>query len=304
MFQELTGQNHIKTTLAFYLNGAQAGVAVPPILFTGARGLGKTQFAREFGKALKKPILEINCSTIKNLNQFMEQIFIPVVMGNEVVLIFDECHALPKDLQNAFLTVFNVEKQTRKSFEWQDSSMEFDFQKQTYLFATTEQDKIFAPLKDRFEEIDFKPYTNPELAEILSNRLSWVTFENGLIDRMTDVLRGNARSAVKMAKKIEMFCESQNISTFTMKNWKDICFALGIKPSGLTNSEIEILKILKTRGNCTLNMLSAATGNSRTAIQRDIELFLLRKGMIKIDGNRQITGIGLKVLEEIEPSKI
>ena len=35
---------------------------------------------------------------------------------------------------------------------------------------------------------------------------------------------------------------------------------LGIKPLGLSNIEIEILSILKERGNCSLQMLSAVTG--------------------------------------------
>lgn len=299
MFQELIGQNHIKSSLGFYAAGAKAGAAVPPILFTGARGLGKTEFAREFGKSLKKPILEINCSTIRSVTSFMEQIFMPVVMGNEVVLIFDECHALPKDLQNAFLTIFNVEKQTKKHFEWQGSSMEFDFLKQAYLFATTEPDKIFTPLKDRFEEIDFRAYTGLELGQILTQRIQHVKFADGVIDEITDTLRGNARSAVKRSKQIEIYCEQKNKSTFDLKDWESLCNTLGIEAGGLSNAEIQVLQILKERGGCTLNMLSAATGISRTALQRSVEMFLLQKGYMKVEGVRKITGMGLKVLEEV-----
>jgi Holliday junction resolvasome RuvABC ATP-dependent DNA helicase subunit len=214
MFKELIGQDHIKSSLQFYVEASNRGGAVPPLLFTGARGLGKTEFARQMAKNLKKPVLELNCSTIKNNTQFFEQIFVPIVMGNEIVLIFDECHALPKELQNAFLTVFNVEKHTRKHFEWQGSTMEFDFTKQTYLFATTEPDKIFTPLKDRFEEIDFRPYTEIELSSILKKRADWVDVDVALLPVIADTLRGNARSAVKRAKQIEMFCETKNVSKF------------------------------------------------------------------------------------------
>jgi Holliday junction resolvasome RuvABC ATP-dependent DNA helicase subunit len=296
MFEEIIGQEHIKSSLSFYAESAKKGSAIPPILFTGARGLGKTMIAREFGKILKRPVLEINCSTIKNNSQFFEQVFVPIVMDNEIVLIFDEAHALPKDLQNAFLTVFNVEKTTKKHFEWQGSTMQFDFVKQTYLFATTEPDKIFVPLKDRFEEINFRPYLNNELSEILNKRIGWVSFENGLMSMISTTLRGNARSAVKRSKQIEMYCESKNISKFGEKEWKDLCGILGINSHGLTNTEIEILHTLKTRGDCTLAMLSAATGLSRTAIQRDAETYLLRKALIKIEGARKITPEGTKVL--------
>jgi Holliday junction resolvasome RuvABC ATP-dependent DNA helicase subunit len=298
MFKELIGQDHIKSSLQFYVEASNRGGAVPPLLFTGARGLGKTEFARQMAKNLKKPVLELNCSTIKNNTQFFEQIFVPIVMGNEIVLIFDECHALPKELQNAFLTVFNVEKHTRKHFEWQGSTMEFDFTKQTYLFATTEPDKIFTPLKDRFEEIDFRPYTEIELSSILKKRADWVDVDVSLLPVIADTLRGNARSAVKRAKQIEMFCETKNVSKFGATEWKQMCVVLGIKANGLTNAETQVLQILKERGACSLAMLAAATGLSRTALQKDVEMHLLRKGYMRINGLREITGLGQNALSK------
>jgi Holliday junction resolvasome RuvABC ATP-dependent DNA helicase subunit len=298
MFDKLIGQAHIKRELSFYVKGYKASKLTPFLMFNGAAGLGKTEFAKAFAKELKKPLLEINCSTIRSNQQFFEQIFMPLI-GQEITFLFDEAHALPRPVQNAFLTVFNVDGAKRRRFEFDGQSFEFDFEKQSYIFATTEQDKIFEPLKKRFDIIDFVPYTDKELGEIVQLSADFVKFEDGVLESVSSAVRGNARSAVKMAKKIVMFCEAQNTTNFTAKNWKDVCFALGIKPSGLTNSEIEVLNILKTRGSCTLNMLSAATGNSRTVIQRDIEMFLLRKGYMKIDGTRQITGMGLKVLEEV-----
>jgi Holliday junction resolvasome RuvABC ATP-dependent DNA helicase subunit len=299
MFDTLIGQDHIKKSLSFYVEGGKKGGVVPALLLTGARGLGKTEFARQMAKSLKKPLLEINCSTIKSNRQFFEQIFIPVVMNNDITLLMDECHALPKELQNAFLTIFNVEKGFRKSFEWDGSSMEFDFTKQTFLFATTESDKIFAPLKDRFEEIDFRPYSTDELCKILKSRADWVTFDQAVMAEISETLRGNARSAVKRAKQIAMYCETKNVNKFGKPEWDELCDKLGITPNGLTNSEIQVLQILKQRGSCTLSMLAAATGLSRTALQRDIEMHLLRKGYMKIDGLRMITGIGLKAIEKV-----
>jgi Holliday junction resolvasome RuvABC ATP-dependent DNA helicase subunit len=177
--------------------------------------------------------------------------------------------------------------------------MEFDFTKQTYLFATTEPDKIFTPLKDRFEEIDFRPYTDNELGKILQKRADWVALDGSLVPVIAETLRGNARSAVKRAKQIEMFCENKNISKFGANEWKQMCGVLGIKPNGLTNAEVQVLQILKERGACTLAMLSAATGMSRTALQRDIEMHLLRKGYMKIEGLRMITGAGQNALSKV-----
>ncbi len=292
MFDTLIGQNHIKSSLSFFVEGGLKGGVVPPILLTGARGLGKTEFARKMAKALKRPFLEINCSTIKNNQQFFEQIFVPVVMGNEITILFDECHALPKDLQEAFLTVFNVEEHSVKQFQWQGSSMEFDFTKQTYIFATTDQNKIRPALKDRFEEIDFLPYSDAELGQILQSRVQWVKFDPAIVGIASDTLRGNARAAVKLSKKIKLYCNNKNVSKFGKDQWEDMCKVLSINPNGLTNSELQVLRLLKVRGALTLTTLSAATDIPRTTLQQDVERFLLRKGYIVIDGTRKITGAG------------
>jgi Holliday junction resolvasome RuvABC ATP-dependent DNA helicase subunit len=74
---------------------------------------------------------------------------------------------------------------------------------------------------------------------------------------------------------------------------------LGIKPHGLTNLEVQILDVLKSNGPSSLQMLSAVTGMSRSAIQLDAENNLLRSGFMEIDGKRKITVKGSKILKEL-----
>ena len=299
MFESLIGQNHIKKQLGFYLDAYKATNITPFLMFNGAKGLGKTEFAKAFAKELKKPLLEINCSTIKNSEQFFEQIFMPIIMDSDITILFDEAHALPKELVMAFLTIFNVEGVSKKHFQWRENNFEFNFERQTYIFATTEPDKLFAPFKDRLTIIDFKPYQSIELGEILTKRLDWVNFQDDIVADIAFTLRGNARSAVKRSKEIEMYCEAKNVSTFGAKEWSKLKDVLGIKAYGLTNTEVEVLNVLKSRGECTLGMLSAATGLSRTSLQRDAEIHLLRLGFMKIDTARKITDLGVRALTKI-----
>lgn len=299
MFDKLIGQESLKSRLNFYLEAHAATGVTPFLMFNGAKGLGKTEFAKQFAKNLKKPLLEINCATIKNNQQFFEQIFMPVIMDNEITILFDEAHNLPKELQQLFLTVFNIESARSKQVNWRESTFEFNFEKQTYIFATTELDKIFPPLKERFTVVDFKPYTEQQLGEIIHKRLDWVEFADGVVQEIAETVRGNARDAVKRTKEIEMYCEARNSNKFTMEAWKELCGLVGINVHGLNNTEMEILAILKDRGDCTLGMLSAATGMSRTAIQRDVETYLLRKALIKIEGTRKITNAGIRVLAKV-----
>ena len=299
MFEGLVGQDTLKSRLNFYSDAKKATGTLPFLLFNGAKGLGKTEFAKAFAKSLGKPMIEINCSTIRNAEQFFEQVFIPAILDKDVTILLDEAHALPKDLEMAFLTIFNIEGAKTKRFEFGESSLLFEFERQTFLFATTELDKLFPPFKDRLTQLDFEPYSGKELAGIIQKKMDWIDFKDNILDEICQTVRGNARSAIKRALEVSAYAEVNNTSTFGKKEWKSLCDLLGIMPYGINATELQVMRILKERGACTLQMLSAVTGMSRTALQKDAEVFLLKNGFMQIDGKRQITGKGAKALERI-----
>jgi len=304
-FPDLVGQISVKKKLGFYLDAFHKTSQAPFLLMAGAKGLGKTEFSKAFAKNLhnqdgeRRMILEINCSTIKNNEQFFEQIFLPVIADNEVTILFDECHALPQDLTMAFLTIFNCEANSRKTFEWNEMSFEFNFKQQTFIFATTETDKIFPPLKDRLTIVDFEPYSEDELSQIIQLIAPEVEFTEKCLLEVASTIRGNARSAVKRAKEIQLYCGSKESNFFSLDDFKELSDMVGILPYGLTNIEKQILEALNSCGSATLTGLSAKLGLSKTAIQRDHELYLLNKNLIEIDGKRKITGAGINLCKTL-----
>jgi Holliday junction resolvasome RuvABC ATP-dependent DNA helicase subunit len=303
MFNKLIGQKEVKSQLGFYADLFNAGFVVPPIMLNAAKGLGKTAFATAFHEETKqssRKFIEINCGTIRNAEQFFDQFFVPQVMGQNVTVLFDECHALPKDLTNIFLTAFNVEGAEKKLVSVAEGFMEFDFKKQVYLFATTELHKLFDPLKDRLTIIDFKQYDEKELGAIMKNKVDWVDYKDGVMDSIVSCVKGNARSAIKLSLKIQDWCNRHRISSMSHGEWSKMKAHFNILPFGLTNIEVQILRALHKRGACSLQMLSAITGMSRQAIQQEAENNLLRKGFMDIDGKRKITNKGTKILEQIK----
>ncbi len=304
-FPDLVGQDAVKKKLSFYLDAFEKTGVCPFLNLIGAKGLGKTEFAKAFAKNLynedgdRRTFLEINCSTIKNNEQFFEQIFLPVISDNEITVLFDECHALPQDLTMAFLTIFNTEKNARKHFEWNEMTFEFNFKKQTFIFATTESDKIFPPLKDRLTTIDFEPYEQNELAEIIKLCTPEVNYVDGVEDVIASTIRNNARSAVKRSKEISLYCGAKQNLNFGIAEFDDLCDQVGILPLGISYTEKQILEVLKENGSATLTGLAAKLGLSKTALQRDHELYLLNKSLIEIDGKRKITSKGRKLCERL-----
>ena len=304
-FSDLIGQNAVKKKLGFYLDAFHKTSQAPFLLMAGAKGLGKTEFAKAFARNLhnqdgdKRAFLELNCSTIKNNEQFFEQIFLPLICDNEITILFDECHELPQDLTMAFLSIFNTEANSRKTFEWNGMSFEFNFKQQTFIFATTETDKIFPPLKDRLTNVDFEPYSKTELGKIVELCAPEVTFTEECLKEVAGTIRGNARSAVKRAKEINLYCGAKDSQNFGVDNFKELCDTIGILPFGLTNTEKQVLEILNECGSVTLTGLSAKLGLSSTAVRQDHELYLLNKNLIEIDGKRKITYLGRKICNQL-----
>ena len=304
-FEHLIGQDNVKKKLNFYIKAYKATSVCPFLNLVGAKGLGKTLFAKEFAKHLnnsdgsKRPFLELNCSTIKNNRQFFEQIFIPIIMNNEITILFDEAHALPKDLTMAFLTIFNTEKTNLKEFVFEEQTFTFDFTKQTFIFATTESDKLFPPLKDRLTTVDFEPYSTDNLGDIIKLNCEGINFSDDSIEMLSTTVRGNARNAVMRSKEIVLYCESENQNTFEEKDYLQLTDLLGILPFGITCTERQILEILSQRGSCKLQTLSAVTGLSPTALRRDHEVYLLRRNFMQIDGERKITNNGKQLINSI-----
>jgi len=304
-FPDLIGQEAVKKKLSFYINAFNKTGVCPFLLLTGAKGLGKTQFSKAFAKNLnnqdgsKRAFLEINCSTIRNNAQFFEQIFLPLICNNEITILFDECHALPKDLTMAFLTIFNTETSTKKTFEWDEMSFEFDFKKQTFIFATTESDQIFPPLKDRLTNVDFEPYSESELGEILKLCAPQANITDDCIKEVATSVRNNARNAVMRAKEISLYCGAKQNYFFSLKEFRDLCDQVSILPLGLSYTEKQILEALNKHGSLSLTGISAKLGLSKTSIQKDHELYLLNKNLIEIDGKRKITKKGIDVCKEL-----
>lgn len=297
-FNHIVGQEHIKRQLSFYLDAYKTSGVLPFLMFNGQRGIGKTEFARAIGAAAKKVFLEVNSSSIKNEKMFFEQMM-PQIQDQEVVVFLDEAHELPRKLVTAFLTIFNTEKKNVTYFTYQDVEYRFDFTKMSFIFATTELDRLFAPFKDRLTIVDFVPYSNDEVKRIVQKRIPDVKFDTGVLNEIATTIRGNARSAVKRAKEIEMYCEAKNNPSFSLEDWKSLCHKANINTRGLSNTEIQILSALKERGPLTLTMISAITGLSVQALRKDAELHLLKMNLLRIDGKREITSHGLRLLETI-----
>ena len=273
-FPDIIGQESAKRVLDFHIGGFKSTKVMPHLMFVAPKGCGKTTLAKAVARTLKgiddaKRYFEINCSTIKNVKQFFNQLVIPIMQDRDATILFDEASEIPKDVSMAMLTILNPNSE------------------------------VFHALMDRLERVDLEEYSIDEMGQIVALNLD-IDIEPKTLRDIAGVLRGNARAAQKMAHKIKSYCSQKNIKRFNSIHWQDLSRILNIFPLGLNVTEIQLLNILKDNKDCSLTNLSAKTGISKQAVQRDFEIYLQKHSLMEITtAGRNITAKGLDYLKLI-----
>jgi len=304
-FEECVGQESVKKTLSLYIDAYKETNRLPFLNLTTQKGGGKTFFARKFREALKRkdgtrpPMLEINGKTIRNVEQFFEQVY-PVWVANDAFLFIDEGHNLPQALQQVFLTILNVDKNPNRTIELNGIPYDFNFEKISFAMATTDQQKLSEPLRDRLRDISFEEYKPSELFEIFENNLEYkIEISQDVKDEIISTFRGNPRDVVVKAEDLKTFSAAKKYKTVDSSVWESFCSVMGVNPLGLSNAELSIVKILGKRGESTLTNLASITGFDRSAIQKDYESILVRKNLMEIDVKRKLTADGIRFFRSL-----
>ncbi len=244
------------------------------------------------GGGRPKKFLIVNCASVKNLGEMMNDVIIPC-LDKDVTILLDEASELPMPASMALLSMLNPNKENKNQFAYGDYNINIDFSKQTFLFATTEAHKMFHALMDRLTRVDLEDYSLTELGEIVNKGLNGTKFEDGILEKISSVLRGNARQARKMADDISSYLKRTNQNNFSTEDWKEFIKALDIHPLGLNQTELRVLRVLSERKETKLTTLAAMMGMSRSSVQRDAELYLQCHNLMSVGlTGRAITAKG------------
>jgi Holliday junction resolvasome RuvABC ATP-dependent DNA helicase subunit len=85
-----------------------------------------------------------------------------------------------------------------------------------------------------------------------------------------------------MANQISSYLSSKKSNKLTSGGWSEIKGKLSIYPLGLSEIELNVIKILKEHGELRLTNLSAKTNLTRDMLQKNVELYLMRNSLIEI----------------------
>jgi Holliday junction resolvasome RuvABC ATP-dependent DNA helicase subunit len=308
MFKDIIGQQEVKDQLEELALGSFVEFGfVPPVLFLGPKGVGKTFIAEAFShelqdaEGLPRRCLVLNSSTVKSPKYFFEQVYPALQRIGSCGLLFDESHELDKDVQTLFLSVLNPKAGVVRRLEYKQVAYEFDLSNISFMFATTDMQKMLPPLVNRLTTVALRDYNKTELGLILAANLSnGIRIKDGMLDIIAPTLRGNARAARLRAEEISRYCNIRNKTEFTEKDWPVLCRVANILPFGLNQNEATVLKLL-AMGPKSLQTIAACTGQSPSMIRLGLEPMLIRAGLMRIGEHsiREITPDGMDACKKM-----
>ena len=322
LFNGIVGQTRAKKEFLFYLDSYVDTRMIPALMIIASIGQGKTTISNALAKGLYefnedgvimipsrkdpsklvpkiKTFVEVNCSTLTTVNAFINVYVIPFINDKDVTLFFDEAGEIPLEISNMLLTLLNPNPTNQTTLTVGEYTINLDFKRQSFIFATSESQKVLRALSDRCEKITLQDYSNDDLASIIQTGLPDIVCEDGVLNEIADTVRGNARAAQKMATKMLSYLRGSK--TFLKDDWEAMKEILSIAPLGLNSIELNILAYLDDKVTGTsLTCLSAKTGMSRESLRLDCEIYLQRHGLIEItQGGRMITPKGRLYLRDL-----
>jgi Holliday junction resolvasome RuvABC ATP-dependent DNA helicase subunit len=276
VFNHVIGQDTAKSVLSLAIASADIDEDERPDLcqpiFLGEAGLGKTELAETYGKAIAA---RLGCDMIRigtpkdvrNLAEF-DPIFERIVDDEYLVLYIDECHELePSKPAHAKLATFirkALDRQNdNKPIQIADRVTVFNRKKKVIILSTNHADKMDTALMSRMQKINLVPYKMDEIRAITNKILEKndITVDNQqTVDRIAICGRGTARPIVNLVQNSiipMMKCTSSshlnnNIVMEALKQNE-------MFPGGLTLPEVAFLLVLRGAPKNRLQILSTVT---------------------------------------------
>lgn len=217
-FKDLVGQEHVVTTLENALKQSRMPHA---LLFTGARGVGKTSAARILAKSLRCPntkdlvpcnecsdcteiangtsvnVIEIDGASnngVESIRELRETVAYMPSHGKYKVYIIDEVHMLSTSAFNALL----------KTLEEPPAHVVF-------IFATTEIQKIPVTILSRCQRFDFKRIATRKVVERLKfiSEAEGVKMDTQSLWLLARESEGSLRDSQSLLDQVITFCGSE-----------------------------------------------------------------------------------------------
>lgn len=313
-FAGIVGQDTPKLRIAKSVFGSSLEEGyMSPLLIIAPPGIGKTRLlkaARALFKAVwgekRKTIWCPSGEELGTVKTFFEDVLNPYVEGQDACFFIDEFHKTPKALQSLFRSMIEItESREPKSVRSGDYEVTISPKRHGFIFATNEIDKLDPALVSRCKRIDLSLYSDEEMEKILFNALEndGIHFHENTLRAIAECNRGTARNIVHWIDGVRQFLAFAGKKSLNREDVVCIIRESETFPLGLSKIELATLLILEKHGRQKLKELAAKNLCDSTE-QNTNERFLLQRGLMQIDGERELTKEGREYLAQLRKDKL
>lgn len=284
-WDEFVGQPVIKDRLDIAVQSALRDQRrLDHVLLDGPAGAGKSTMAGLLAEAMGEPLVTFSeALTVRKLrNTLFEH-------ENGAVILLDELHCYPAPTKNALLPLLES--------GWFDGVC-FPFC--TIVAATTEPEKLAAPLIDRFIHCCYADYTKAEMVRI-TQRLAdcaGVTLSKATVEKLAVAAGGVprvARGFVIAARDLAGAGRTVDVKTI-------LAFCRR-EHDGLSTDHLDYLRVVnENRGVAGLEQICSRLRKHRSIVQSLERLLQDRKYIFLASDGRTITQAGRQRIQE--PGKL
>ena len=297
------GQHQLIRALRPIAEGAKAnGRAMPPTLFTGSSGNGKSYLANALATFFGTHAHVLVARADLKLDELLA--FFRLAHGHDILFV-DEIHSLNLALQEVLFGIIDHGKLPADVLAV--ASTENQNLPPLHLLAATDRPgKLLTPLKSRFAlTLQFGAYSSRELDAITRQRAT----EFGMVlspqaaKLLARTSRGIPRLAGQRLRLLRDFYGTRPPSEFDLPTVRKFLKSLGVNDDGLTRSDRKYLEVALEHGDSgiSLRTLAARLEIDGDSVFRDIEPFLMREGLVAIQPRgRVLTGAGAEYARSLK----
>lgn len=298
-FNSFVGQKKVKDNLKLLIDAAKLGREFPHLGLYGPAGCGKTTLAHIIAKELNAELIYINGAAIISSSIFRAPIVKAISRSGKdkrYVIMVDECHAIPKKIQNNLLSVLEkpgilctaVESRVKltngRVLRRGDILKERLPNNVSFIFCTTDKSELNDAMETRLHPINLEEYSLQEKCESVHK-----VFENHRIElepQQNATLIANAsknmRHLIKLCERVIDYAHTKRTKTIHGKDIQKVLSILGIDGYGCDETDRKYLNYVSDNMPVSLSNIGRFLNIPDNEVKTKIEPFLIRKNWINI----------------------
>lgn len=291
--RHLVGMSKIREQVQISIDSSFAdGTKFPSTLLCSEPGLGKSELVSVIKHEMAVELHHIIGSSVGHISDLNG-----LLLGaqDKDIIYINEADSLKTEYQTALYLALDRGKVVLSGGKSGKSPQSIPIPDVTIILDSNFEFSILPALRDRCKQVLYVPfYSEDELTEILRRRvraLGWNVQEE-VLPYLASLSKGTPRQALRLLSASYRVSRSGEEKVVTLSHAQRAVGLEGLDEKGLTIQEQSYLRALAD-GVSRLGVISSRIAMPTSTVQRVVEPYLIRSGLIsKDEGRRELTAAG------------